>query len=119
MEDHPSYKVLSPILSKYPRFAGSMFQAYNDIVYGKHWSNPEVIDLEKCKRGAIKATNMKNEETSSYVLPCPLTENISFGLLQDAFVELSGPQEIYLAITSDDSSLVYYKISDGIVKPQL
>jgi len=74
-----------------------LFQAYNDIVYVQRWTNPEVIDLEKCKRGAIKATKKG----------------------ADAFAELSSPQEIYLAITSDDASLVYYKISDGIVKPQL
>jgi tRNA-splicing endonuclease subunit Sen15, fungi type len=34
-----------------------------------------------------------------------------------AFSGLQNPAEIYLAITSDDSSIVYYKISSGIVKP--
>ncbi|KAF8349549.1 tRNA intron endonuclease [Amanita rubescens] len=118
MEEHPSYQVLSHIVSKYPQSAGSLFQAYNDIVYVQRWTDPEVIDLEKCERGVIKAKR-KGAETPSYVVPCPLTENISLGWLHDAFAGLSTPQEIYLAITSDDASLVYYKISDGIVKPQL
>jgi tRNA-splicing endonuclease subunit Sen15 len=41
----------------------------------------------------------------------------SFIRIQDAFTSLSRPKEIYLAITSEDASLVYYKLSDGIVKP--
>jgi hypothetical protein len=58
-------------MAKYPRVSGSLFQAYNDIVYGmgwtlfdsvfctdmslaQEWTNVEVVDLEKCARGAIK-----------------------------------------------------------------
>jgi hypothetical protein len=41
-----------------------------------------------------------------------------FGSLQDALASFSS-QDVYLAIGSDDSSIVYYKISSGIVKPQL
>ena len=37
--------------------------------------------------------------------------------LHDAFRELGSPPQIYLAINTDDSSIVYYKISSGIVKP--
>jgi hypothetical protein len=40
-----------------------------------------------------------------------------FDRLQDAFKELQHPKEIYLAITTEDASIVYYKISQGIVKP--
>ncbi|KAK2465417.1 hypothetical protein APHAL10511_002771 [Amanita phalloides] len=84
MEDHPSYSVLSPILTKYPRSAGGLFQAYNDIVYVQRWTDPEVIDLESCKRGAVKATR-KGDGMPSYVLPCPLAENISFDWLKNAY----------------------------------
>ncbi|KAJ7845445.1 hypothetical protein B0H14DRAFT_3868096 [Mycena olivaceomarginata] len=54
------YAALAHVLPKYPRAAGSLFQAYNDILL-----------------------------------------------------------EIFLAITSDDASIVYYKLSRGIVKPQI
>lgn len=37
--------------------------------------------------------------------------------LQTAFKELDNPPEIYVAITSEDASIVYYKLSLGIVKP--
>lgn len=37
--------------------------------------------------------------------------------LQNAFKDLQNPKELYLAITTEDASVVYYKISQGIVKP--
>ena len=39
--------------------------------------------------------------------------------LNDAFISLGKPSEIYLAITSEDASIVYYKLSSGIVKPSM
>ena len=37
----------------------------------------------------------------------------------DAFEDLGRPPQVYLAINSDDSNIVYYKLSPGIVKPPL
>lgn len=34
-----------------------------------------------------------------------------------AFEELGKPPQIYIAINAEDSSIVYYKLSPGIVKP--
>jgi len=116
MENHPSYQALSAVLPKYPRAAGCLFQAYNDVLFAQQWTDVEVIDLQGCSRGAIKGRK-PNTETFLHVVPCSLAETISFGWLQQAFSLLSDPPEIYLAITSEDASIVYYKISLGIVKP--
>ncbi|KAM6494472.1 tRNA intron endonuclease, partial [Amanita muscaria] len=112
------YVVLSPLLLKYPRSGGSLFQAYNDIVYVQRWNDVEALDLRGCQRGVIKGRK-KDSETPSFVIPCSLMETLSFSWFKDAFTELSRPAEIYLAVTSDDASLVYYKISNDIVKPGL
>ena len=71
------------------------------------------------------------------VVPCSMSDHLSlewcvswyipgrfqiadFGSrLSDAFKDLEDPPEIILAITTEDSSIVYYKISPGIVKPPL
>ncbi len=37
--------------------------------------------------------------------------------MKDVFKALGTPASIYLAVASDDSSIVYYKLSEGIVKP--
>ncbi|KAF8965128.1 tRNA intron endonuclease [Flammula alnicola] len=133
MESHTSFPVLSPFIAKYPRASSSLVQAYNDIVYAQQWNGVEVIDLESCSRGAIKGKKAGTEETL-YVVPCALAETLSFAWLQDAFAQLfpkpssadtsetntpadSTTPFLYLAITSQDASIVYYKLSKGIVKP--
>ncbi|KAJ7274094.1 tRNA intron endonuclease [Mycena rebaudengoi] len=136
MEAHPSYQALAHVLPKYPCAAGCLFQAYNDILLVQQWSDVEVVDLEGVSRAAIKGKKPKTD-TTLYVVPCSLAETLSFSWfvnfpctatalsisllfrLITAFTLLSDPPEIYLAITSDDASLVYYKISRGFVKPQV
>ncbi|KAF9031447.1 tRNA intron endonuclease [Panaeolus papilionaceus] len=127
MERHPSYPVLAPYIVKYPRAAGSLFQAYNDIVYAQEWTDVMLIDLESCGRAAISGKKRDTDKTL-YVVPCSLQESLSFGWVQSAFTELFPSFEqrsleeipfLYLGITSSDSSLVYYKLSQGIVKPSV
>ncbi|EDR12989.1 uncharacterized protein LACBIDRAFT_312094 [Laccaria bicolor S238N-H82] len=115
MESHPSHPILANLLEKYPRAASGLFQAYNDIVYAQQWQTVQVVDLDRCERGAIQGKK-KDTDTVLHVVPCSLSETVSFAWLQAAFAQLS-TKEIYLGITSEDASIVYYKISQGIVKP--
>ncbi|KAF8177003.1 tRNA intron endonuclease [Pholiota molesta] len=123
MESHPSFAVLSPFIAKYPRASSSLFQAYNDIVYAQQWSDVEVVDVPSCSRGAIKGKKRGTQETL-YVVPCSLSETLSFAWF-DSTETIAGsnatgtvnPPSLYLAITSQDASIVYYKLSQGIVKP--
>ncbi|KAF4617360.1 hypothetical protein D9613_006151 [Agrocybe pediades] len=140
MDSHPSFPILSPFIEKYPRASPSLFQTYNDIVYAQKWDDVELIDLVKCSRAAIKGRKRDTTE-DLYVVPCSLSETVSFAWLQDAFSQLfpnskgsaeqvenspattmnkaAAPPFIYVAITSSDASIVYYKLSHGIVKPSI
>jgi len=53
------------------------------------------------------------------VVPCLLAETISMSWLKSAFSELGHPGEVFLAISAEDSSIVYYKLSMGINKPPI
>ncbi|KAJ7909657.1 tRNA intron endonuclease [Mycena leptocephala] len=110
MQAHPSIS-LEHVLPKYPRAAGSLFQAYNDILLVQQWTDVKVVDLEAVSRAAITGKKPNTDVT--------LHVTLSFAWLKTAFTQLSDPPEIYLAITSDDASIVYYKISRGIIKPQV
>ncbi|PCH40198.1 hypothetical protein WOLCODRAFT_131285 [Wolfiporia cocos MD-104 SS10] len=116
MQSHPSYPALSALLPKYPRSAGALFQTYNDLTLAQQWTDVEVIDLAPCSRGAFRGRRPKTEDDLC-VIPCSLSESVSLAWLQDAFRELGHPPQVYLAINTEDSSIVYYKISPGIVKP--
>ncbi|TFK27555.1 hypothetical protein FA15DRAFT_701763 [Coprinopsis marcescibilis] len=124
MESHPSYSAISGLLRKYPTAGASLFQTYNDITYAQEWADIEVIDLgEEYSRGAIRGRRKLGLDEGggfqlefSYAVPCSLSEVLSFQVLKGAFHRLN-TEDIYLAITSEDASIVYYKLSNGIVKP--
>jgi len=48
-----------------------------------------------------------------------MSETLSTSWLVDAFKALDEPEGIYLAISTEDSSIVYYRISRGFAKPPL
>lgn len=66
----PKYKLLSPLIHKYPRSGGALFQAYNDLSLSwmhsfllycateshpaQQWTDLEVLDLTGCSRGAFR-----------------------------------------------------------------
>ncbi|KIY44994.1 hypothetical protein FISHEDRAFT_67240 [Fistulina hepatica ATCC 64428] len=118
MESHASFQALASYLKKYARSSDSLFQTYNDLLYTQKWLDLEVIDFPVCSRCIIKGRNPVTKSIM-HVMPCSLAEVVSYSWIKDAFPALGNPEEIYLAITDDDSSLVYYKISQGIVKPPM
>ncbi|KDQ62759.1 hypothetical protein JAAARDRAFT_470479 [Jaapia argillacea MUCL 33604] len=120
MQNHASvsYPILSPYLSKYPRVAGAIFQTYNDLLLAQQWTDLDVVDLPSCSRCGFRGRRPQTEATLS-VVPCSLAESISISWLTSALKSFHDTEHIYLAITAEDSSIVYYKISPGIVKPPI
>ncbi|KAJ4472918.1 tRNA intron endonuclease [Lentinula edodes] len=122
LEIHPSYPALASVAEKYPTHRGSLFQTYNDILLAQQWRDVQVIDLARCKRGAIQGRRPRTAADADlllHIVPCSLAESISLAWIQDVFAALANPPSIYLAVVSDDSSIVYYKLSSGIVKPSI
>ncbi|KAF9222969.1 hypothetical protein BS17DRAFT_782888 [Gyrodon lividus] len=123
MQAHPSHPQLSQLLSKYPKIAGAFFQTYNDLTLAQKWTDIEVIDLPECQRGAIKGLRPPpatgEPRLVCVVVPCSLAESLSTSWIRGAFARLGtdAPEAIFVAICAEDSSIVYYKISKGIVKP--
>lgn len=96
-----------------------MYQVYNDILYAQQWTEVQVLDAPRVKRAII--SGIKSEQTHrSFIAPCGLDESLSIHWISEVFQELPASDEpdVYLGIVSDDSSIVYYKISPGIVKPK-
>ncbi|KIM27981.1 hypothetical protein M408DRAFT_146733 [Serendipita vermifera MAFF 305830] len=141
-----SHISVATLANKYPSNAGDLTQVYNDLHLAQRWRNVIAIDLDAAKRPALMGVKPDNEEhgvdVGTIVVPCSLSDHLSLNWIKDIFraIELlkvestsatdsqneqvSCPSEwhrtfIYLAITSQDSSQVYYKLSDGIVKPQM
>lgn len=61
----------------------------------------------------VRSTVLRQVSIYSYPHTFVLTKLLS---LRGTFERLQA-KEVYLAITSEDASIVYYKLSNGIVKP--
>lgn len=122
MESHPTYENLAPFVARYPRHAQSLFQVYNDIVYTQRWTDVTIEDIPELNRVAVRGKKDPSEP-SKLVVPCSLAEDLSIGWITQVF-ESRSPKEpslaaIWVGIVADDSSLVYYKLSKGIIKPPM
>ncbi|KAG8899726.1 hypothetical protein FRC01_010400 [Tulasnella sp. 417] len=99
---------------------------YNDLKFAQKWTNISVVDIPALKRYAIRGdmpapaetSEQKSTPQSRIVVPCMLSENLSIEWINAVFDTVTPPpSEIYMGIVSDDSSIVYYKLSKGMVKP--
>ena len=119
METHATYSAFALFLPKYsPVTQGAAFQAYNDLLLSQRWTDLQIRDLPACARCAFDGLppNSPNDARAT-VVPCSLAETISLDWLDKAFDGVGRPERIYVAIVSDDSSVVYYKLTTGINKP--
>ena len=119
MENHATYSALAPFLPKYsPAAQGAAFQTYNDLLLSQRWTDLQVRDLPTCARCTFDGIALNSADgVRSTVVPCSLAETISLDWLDQAFEGVGRPERIFLAIVSDDSSVVYYKLTAGINKP--
>jgi len=108
---------VTPHFPRYP-IAGAYAEFSLITGIGQGWKDVQVLDLETCSRPALRG-NRPGTGASAYVLPCWLSENLSMSLINNAFEDMGDVSELYMAITAEDSSIVYYKLSKGLVKPQL
>lgn len=73
-------------------------------------------------RPSLLAIRKSDHVTVCYPVPKPrgllLGADVA-SRIHGAFEDMGGVQELYMAITAEDSSIVYYKLSKGLVKPQL
>jgi len=119
MEAHPNYEVVRAMCTKYPKLAQCVFQTYSDIMFVQQWADVNVVEIPELSRPVITGRNAADEHTR-IVVPCSLSENLSIEWLNDVFRNCSPtPNEIWIGIVGDDSSMVYYKLSKGIVKPPM
>ncbi|TFY65816.1 hypothetical protein EVG20_g5272 [Dentipellis fragilis] len=111
MEAHSTYPVLAPYLSKYPYSGGAVYQTYNDLLLAQRWSDLQVVELSLCGRCGFRGFRPESV-AAACVVPCSLAEMLSMSWLQNAFDGFGNPPELYVAISSDDASTVYYKLNN-------
>ncbi|KAH9051478.1 hypothetical protein EDB87DRAFT_1571636, partial [Lactarius vividus] len=108
LDKQSKYLPLKGAVQRYPwtRTASAIFQTYNDLLLVQQWSDLELVDLPMCERYLCAS-----------VVPCSLVESLDE--FQSAFSGFEPCGELFLVISAEDSSIVYYKLPMGITKSPL
>jgi len=113
---------ITPFCEKYPQSATHLSQVYLDLTTAKTWKEVKVVEIEPLLRCVI--FGKANTETETQIIvPCSSSESWSieritllFSSLQ-SFLNKPLYKSVTLAITFPDSTVVYYKVHEGIVPP--
>jgi len=104
------------ILDTYPLTRGCAAQTFQDLINAQKWEEVKIIDLPSIGRYGFTGKRPHTDGEAA-IIPCTTVENISISWLTRAFGLLLPKPYFYLAIVDNDSTIVYYKMSDGLIKP--
>ncbi|KAK9761398.1 hypothetical protein K7432_013734 [Basidiobolus ranarum] len=118
---HPKYKEIAEACETYPEEAEVLFQVYLDLTLEKEWSLVETKHVKAISRFVLEGKKELKEEIR-YIVPTLASERWSLERIEKLFIELekildNKPSSVMLAITSTDSTVVYYTVHSGIVPP--
>lgn len=129
---HPAYKVVGPTCEVYPKQAAAVWQAYCDLSYAANWSELQPLETDApwallvgtpppplVGAGATHTPSATPSKPTA-VFPVDLAAILSPGDLSGVFGALPSHvdnETILLAVVSNDSTVVYYKLARGLVKP--
>lgn len=128
---HPAYKVVGPACEANPKQAAALWLAYCDLAYAANWS--DLSPLQSSSSWALlsgvpppplisagPAQTVAASTKPTVVFPVDLETTLAPADLKEVFASLPpaiGSDTILLAAASNDGTVVYYKLSRGLVKP--
>jgi len=114
---------VNQFLFLYPAKRGVIGQVYNDLAHAQKWKDLDVVDLPLVNRCGFTGSHpmRENGQQDCTVVPCSIAEDISVIWLQRAFQSIKNGKgkSIYIAVVDSDSTVVYYKISQGLISPPI
>lgn len=129
---HPAYQVVGATCEAYPKQAAAVWQAYCDLSYAANWSGLQPLETDApwallvgtpppplVGTGAVHTPSATPSQATA-VFPVDLAAILSPGDLSSVFAALPAHvdhETILLAVVSNDSTVVYYKLARGLVKP--
>ncbi|EMR11463.1 hypothetical protein PNEG_00479 [Pneumocystis murina B123] len=99
---------------------GLLYSVYTDLLLSQFWLKLKIHCLPS-NRSIIEGISPQNHKTL-YVYPCSYKENVSIEKLNKLYQEFRNirneDEPLLLGIVSSDSTIVYYKMNEGLVKPR-
>ncbi|WFC95805.1 hypothetical protein MBRA1_002459 [Malassezia brasiliensis] len=127
---HAAHSAVDPMAQAYPAQAAALFQTYVDLRYAASWRDLRVIEIVRDASGDARAFGARGwalicgtaPQTTQpqAVLPMSIEQTFDTAMFSSVFAQLPNDvaaSHLLLAMMSSDSTVVYYKLSQGLVKP--
>ncbi|NWI15916.1 SEN15 endonuclease, partial [Crypturellus soui] len=99
------------------------FLAYLDLLEGRNWHEVKYVGLAELQLVCLHARE-REEDSELVVVPVPVHISLSHERIREILQKASlppdkpdTPQSVILAIVESDSTIVYYRMTDGFVMP--
>ncbi|KAI3617801.1 hypothetical protein CBS9595_003710 [Malassezia furfur] len=134
---HAAHSAIDPMAQAYPAQAAALFQTYVDLRYAASWRDLRVIEIVRDASGdartfgargwALICGTAPQATQPQAVLPMSIEQTFDTAMyvahsprFSSVFAQLPddvAASHLLLAMMSSDSTVVYYKLSQGLVKP--
>ncbi|WFD28641.1 hypothetical protein MNAN1_003654 [Malassezia nana] len=134
---HEAFAIVQSLCDTYPSQASALFQTYVDLRYAARWRDLQVRSIQRRVGATDAASEAANADFGAngwaifvgvapgskdkqVVVPMVLEQAIDSAMLGNLFARL--PEDavhthVLLAMMSNDATVVYYRLSQGMVKP--
>ncbi|NXG85528.1 SEN15 endonuclease, partial [Stercorarius parasiticus] len=99
------------------------FVVYLDLLEGRNWHEVKHVGVAELQLVCLHARE-KEQDSLQVMVPVPVHISLSHERIREILKKASLPQEdpdtplsVTLAIVESDSTVVYYKMTDGFVMP--
>ncbi|XP_061860190.1 tRNA-splicing endonuclease subunit Sen15 isoform X2 [Colius striatus] len=99
------------------------FVVYLDLLEGRNWPEVKHVGVAELQLVCLHA-RAKEQDSLQVMVPVPAHMSLSHERIREIMMKAALPQEdpdtplsVTLAIVESDSTVVYYKVTDGFVLP--
>ncbi|XP_044157247.1 tRNA-splicing endonuclease subunit Sen15 isoform X2 [Bufo gargarizans] len=121
--EHPKFKEMMMLDVADSTQVYAAFLVYMDLLEVRNWNTLQILSSSEL-RSIYLCGKEKEDSMSQVIIPTPVTMSCSHERIQQ-FLKLSHTSEedqgpacsVLLAVVESDSTIVYYKLTDGFVVP--
>ncbi|XP_004613844.1 tRNA-splicing endonuclease subunit Sen15 isoform X2 [Sorex araneus] len=120
---HPKYVEMMELAIGDTAQVYTAFLVYLDLMESKSWHEVRCVGLPELQLICLLGTELEGEDSQT-VLPAPVSASLSHSRIREILKasrkfqeDPESPASFTLAIVESDSTIVYYKLTDGFMLP--
>ncbi|XP_077134254.1 tRNA-splicing endonuclease subunit Sen15 isoform X1 [Ranitomeya variabilis] len=124
IEQHPKFKEMKMMDGAESTQVYTAFLVYMDLLEVRNWNDVQILSSPELHLIYLCGKEKDDDSAPQVIIPTPVSTSCSHGRIQQ-LLKLNHTSEenpkadnsVLLAIVETDSTIVYYKLTDGLVTP--